>query len=150
MNARGLSLRAAFFSSALFSMLALAVLPAFSQQASPASPPNGKWSYAALANVPPKARTIQNPLATDPDRIAAGGKLFEQHCSECHGMKAEGGKRGPSLLRPEVQDASEGSLFWILTNGVIRHGMPDWSKLPEAQRWQLVAFLKSFKAPSAN
>ena len=23
--------------------------------------------------------------------------------------------------------------------------MPDWSKLPEPQRWQIVAFLKSFR-----
>jgi|CZKR01.1.fsa_nt_gi hypothetical protein len=36
-----------------------------------------------------------------------------------------------------------GTLFWLLTNGVVRHGMPVWSKLPELQRWQLVRFIKS-------
>jgi hypothetical protein len=30
-----------------------------------------------------------------------------------------------------------------LTNGVVRRGMPVWSKLPEPQRWQLVSFIKS-------
>ena len=59
-------------------------------------------------------------------------------------MKAEGGKRAPSLLRDEVQRATPGALFWVLTNGVVRRGMPDWSKLPEPERWQIVAFLKSF------
>jgi mono/diheme cytochrome c family protein len=105
-----------------------------------------KSVYAVLAKVPEKARTKRNPLANDPDAVAAGGKLFQQHCAECHGMKAEGTKSGPSLLKEQVQQATPGALFWILTNGVVRHGMPVWSKLPEPQRWQIVTFLKSFRA----
>lgn len=107
-------------------------------------------TYAALTKVPEKARARRNPLESDTDAIAAGGKLFEQHCAECHGLKAEGTKKAPSLLRPEVQQASPGAIFWILTNGVVRHGMPVWSKLPEPQRWQIVAFLISFRASSAS
>ena len=99
--------------------------------------------YQALANVPEKARAKQNPLAEGASATAAGGKLFQEHCAECHGMKAEGGKYGASLLRPEVSEATPGALFWVLSNGVVWRGMPDWSKLPEAQRWQLVAFMKS-------
>jgi len=76
--------------------------------------------------------------------VAAGAKLFGLHCAECHGEMAEGGKKAPSLLADEVQQASSGTLFWLLTNGVVRKGMPVWSKLPEAQRWQLVSFIKSF------
>jgi mono/diheme cytochrome c family protein len=111
-----------------------------------------KWNYDEIKKTPEKARFRQNPLETDPDAIAAGGKLFERECAECHGRKAEGGRRAPSLLHEEVQQATPGALFWVLTNGVVWHGMPDWSKLPEPQRWQIVAFLKSFKAsagPSA-
>ncbi len=111
---------------------------------------NQKWNYDALARVPERARPLQNPLANDPDTVPAGGKLFEEHCAECHGMKAEGGKRGPSLLRPEVENATPGALFWILTNGVIWRGMPDWSKLPPEQRWQIVGFLKSFKTSASQ
>jgi len=107
---------------------------------------NPKWNYDELMNAPERARSRQNPFEGDPVAVRAGGKLFERHCSECHGMKAEGGKRGPSLLRGEVQQSAAGALFWVLTNGVVWHGMPVWSKLPEAQRWQIVAFLKSFKA----
>jgi mono/diheme cytochrome c family protein len=54
-----------------------------------------------------------------------------------------GGKKGPNLRDPEVQNATVGTLFWLLTNGVAWKGMPVWSKLPEAQRWQLVRYLKS-------
>lgn len=105
-----------------------------------------KGKYAALTKVPEEARAKRNPLENHPDAVAAGGKLFEQHCAECHGLKAEGTKRAPSLLAPEVQEAPPGTIFWILTNGVVRHGMPVWSKLPEPQRWQIVTFLKTFRA----
>jgi len=96
-----------------------------------------------LAKVPDKARAKCNPFANDPDAPAAGRKLFEQHCAECHGQGADGAKRGPSLRAIEVQQAKPGELFWIVTNGVVRRGMPAWSKLPEPQRWQIITWLKS-------
>jgi len=107
-------------------------------------------TYAALTGAPEKARNRKNPFEGDAQAVAAGGKLFEQHCAECHGMKAGGTRKGPSLLREEVQQATPGTLFWILSNGVVRRGMPVWSKLPEQQRWQIVTFLQSLKVPSMN
>jgi len=99
--------------------------------------------FAEFGKVPEKARARLNPLVSDPDAVAAGGKLFAQHCAECHGSTAEGGRKAPNLRAEEVQNATPGTLFWILTNGVVRRGMPVWSKLPEAERWQVVSFLKS-------
>lgn len=111
-----------------------------------------KSVYAELSKVPLKAAVRQNPLESDPESVAAGAKLFEQHCAECHGANADGGKKGPSLRAEEVQQATPGTLFWLLTNGVVRKGMPVWSRLPEPQRWQLVAYVKSLagstKVPS--
>jgi mono/diheme cytochrome c family protein len=106
--------------------------------------------YAEIGNAPDRARARQNPFRNDPEAIAAGSILYAQHCAECHGSKAEGRKRGPSLLISEVQSAEPGAIFWILTNGVVRRGMPVWSKLPEPQRWQLVSFLKSLRSPGAT
>lgn len=103
-----------------------------------------------LARVPAKARAKRNPFANDSEAAAAGKKLFEQHCAECHGETADGGKRGPSLRVGQLQQATEGDIFWILTNGIVRHGMPAWSKLPEPQRWQIVAFLREFDGPSGS
>ena len=82
-------------------------------------------------------------MENDPDAVSAGAKLFDLHCAECHGELATGGKKAPSLRALEVQQATPGTLFWILTNGVVRRGMPVWSKLPEPQRWQLVTYIKS-------
>jgi len=109
-----------------------------------------KSVYAELGNAPEKARSRRNPLANDPDSIPAGRILFTRHCAECHGESAEGGKKAPSLRAAEVQNAEPGAIFWILTNGVVRRGMPVWSKLPEPQRWQLIAFIKSLGVSSAS
>ncbi len=102
----------------------------------------------ALAHVPEKARATTNPFAGDPEAQAAGGKLYQQHCANCHGEKAGGVRPGTSLLRESMQKAKPGALFWILTNGVVRHGMPVWSKLPEPERWQIVTFLESLQPHS--
>ena len=102
---------------------------------------DGAW----LRKVPPAQRDRNNPLAEDPRAAAAGEKLFEENCSKCHGKDAEGKGRKPALRSDRVRGASPGELEWLLTNGSLRNGMPSWSRLPEQQRWQLVAFLKSLR-----
>src|ERR1700681_1333237 len=128
------------------SMTLLGVSLGLGQQnnaAGSATPQKDSSIYAELAKAPEKTRSKRNPLDNDPDAIAAGKNLFERHCAECHGDAAEGGKKGPSLGAEEVQNSTPGAIFWLLTNGVVRRGMPVWSKLPEPQRWQLVAYIKS-------
>jgi len=99
--------------------------------------------YAPLAKAPKKAAARRNPLQDDPNAVGGGAKLFAMHCAECHGEMAEGEKKAPSLMAEEVQQSTPGTLFWLLSNGVVRRGMPVWSKLPEPQRWQLVSYIKS-------
>jgi len=119
------------------------------QAAGPTLGRNDSVVYAELAKAPAKAAARLNPMEHDPDAIAAGAKLYGLHCAECHGQTGLGGqgsKKGPSLRADEVQQSSPGTLFWVLSNGVVRRGMPVWSKLPEPQRWQLVSFIKSLNA----
>jgi len=110
----------------------------------------GHSVYDELSKAPEKARAKRNPLEKDQDAVAAGRILFEQHCAECHGDAAQGGKKGPSLRVADVQDAEPGALFWILTNGIVRKGMPVWSKLPEPQRWQIVSYIRSLGVAPAQ
>ena len=126
-------------SSCLATLFLIAIVSA--QTAETTRSPNPV--YAPLANAPRKAAARPNPLQDNPNSAAGGGKLFALHCAECHGEMAEGGKKAPSLLADEVQHSTPGALFWLLTNGVVRRGMPVWSKLPEPQRWQLVSYIKS-------
>ena len=108
----------------------------------------GQEIAAVLAKIPAKARAKQNPLEGDADAPIAGKKLFDQHCAECHGESAQGSKRAPGLRGP-LAGATPGEIFWILTNGVVRRGMPEWSRLPEPQRWQIVVYLQSLQATGA-
>lgn len=105
---------------------------------------DGEW----LQKVPAKDRTRANPLVNDPDAPAAGAKIFAEHCAACHGEDAEG-KQGkqvrPNLHADRIKQATPGELFWVLTNGSLKNGMPPWSRLPEPQRWQLVTYLKSLR-----
>ena len=102
---------------------------------------DGAW----LTKVPAKDRERANPLASDADAPLAGAKLFRQHCASCHGTDATGRGKKPALIPERVQAAKPGELFWLLTNGSMRNGMPSWSQLPEEQRWQVIAFLKTLK-----
>jgi mono/diheme cytochrome c family protein len=116
---------------------------ATAQGAAEQTAPRDHFDYAELAKAPAKARARKNPQDGNPEAVLVGKKLFAQHCAECHGPDAEGGKKAPSLRADEVQQAAAGTLFWIITNGVVRRGMPVWSKLPEPQRWAIVTYIKT-------
>ena len=108
-----------------------------------AEPGDGQW----LHKVPAKDRGRPNPLASDAEALAAGAKIFAEHCASCHGEDAAGKIQGkhvrPNLRADRIKTATPGELFWLLTNGSLKNGMPSWSRLPEAQRWQLITYLKS-------
>jgi mono/diheme cytochrome c family protein len=104
-------------------------------------------TYAAdnswMKNVPESDRARTNPYAGQADAIAAGSRLFSDHCAKCHGPDALGRRKRPGLRSDEVQNAADGEIFWILRNGDLRRGMPSWSSLPEASRWQIIAYVKN-------
>jgi len=102
---------------------------------------DGTW----LSRVPEKERTRQNPLAGDSTAVAVGGKLFRQNCAKCHGAAGEGADKRPAVNTERVRAAAPGELQWLLTNGSLKRGMPSWSRLPEAQRWQIVSYLQTLK-----
>ena len=110
---------------------------------------DGSW----LRKVPEADRPRVNPYASQPEAIAAGKVLFEENCAKCHGSDAEGRHGRPSLRSERVEHATDGELAWLLRNGSLRKGMPSWSSLPEPERWQLIAFLRSLPrdgAPAAG
>ena len=41
-----------------------------------------------------------------------------------------------------AQGASDGELFWYITQGAVNNGMPSWKSLPEEQRWEIVNYLR--------
>ncbi|HEY6970505.1 MAG TPA: cytochrome c [Candidatus Angelobacter sp.] len=102
---------------------------------------DGTWQL----KVPEKDRQKQNPFESDSRAIVAGTKLFRQNCASCHGDEAAGKDNRPNLHSDRIRSATPGELQWLLTNGSLKNGMPSWSRLPEQQRWQIVAYIKSLQ-----
>jgi mono/diheme cytochrome c family protein len=99
----------------------------------------GSWK----THVPESYRRKVNPYAGQADAIAGGKRLFSDHCAQCHQPDALGRGKRPSLRSSFVQSSTDGELFWVLRNGILSHGMPSWSMLPEPSRWQIIAYVKS-------
>ena len=104
--------------------------------------PDSSW------RAPKDAAARQNPLGRRSELAAGGARLFRRHCAECHGDNGQGGERknAPDLRGDDVQLQSDGELFWKISNG--NGDMPGWSRLPEAQRWQLILFLRTLRRAS--
>ncbi len=102
----------------------------------------GEW----LHRVSPRDHARTNPLVTNPEARTrasrAGAQLFYNECAKCHAADGGGFHGRPPVISDRILNASDGDLFWLMTNGNPRHGMPAWIALPAAERWQLVTYLR--------
>ncbi len=99
----------------------------------------GAW----LQKVPAAERAHANPYAGQPDAAAAGRNLYTENCAKCHGANAEGKGHRPALASDRLRAATDGEIAWLIKNGEPFKGMPGWGSLPEQERWQIVAYLRS-------
>src|SRR5580692_8000056 len=102
-----------------------------------------------LAQAPDEKEDLKNPVAGQPEAIAAGRKLYLESCSGCHGPTGEGG-RGPNLAQgDQVRGVTNRQLFSIITEGVKGSDMPP-THLADPKVWQLVAYLRDLTAVAAD
>jgi cytochrome c oxidase cbb3-type subunit 2 len=99
--------------------------------------------------------------AAEPSPLAhAGAQVYARYCVGCHGERGDG--RGPAadMLLTKPRDFTKGvfkfrstpsgslptdqDLFTVVSRGVYRTSMPEWSLLTERERWAVVAYVKSF------
>jgi mono/diheme cytochrome c family protein len=103
---------------------------------------DGSW----LKRVPAADRAKVSPLTDQRAAAEAGAHLYANECARCHGASGEGKGSRPALVSVRVAGATDGELAWLLKNGNPWKGMPAWGSLPDAQRWQLVAYVKALNA----
>ncbi|HYL14903.1 MAG TPA: c-type cytochrome [Terriglobales bacterium] len=123
--------------SVLLAVLAVVAASAGGQNTQSKTDP--KWV------APADAAAKQNPLAGNAEAVAGGKKLFLRSCAECHGEDGAGIEDAANLQTPEVQKQTDGTLFWKITNGNVKKGMPPFARLPETQRWQIISFMRTLK-----
>jgi mono/diheme cytochrome c family protein len=103
-------------------------------------------SSSRWERVPARDHARANPLAGNAQAPMAGALVYREHCQKCHKANAQGdGHRRPALRSQRIRSASDGDIEWFLRQGDLGRGMPSWSSLPEAQRWQLIAYLRSIQ-----
>lgn len=102
-----------------------------------------------------EAPALTNPVEATSESLARGEALYDSKCARCHG--ADGNGTGPSThginadprklwVWGSAGDAADGYLFSIISNG--RTDMPPWGLvLSETERWDLVNYVKTLKAP---
>ena len=103
---------------------------------------------ASFHNAPATAEQSKNPYAGKHAAAQAGANLFARHCASCHGPTGGGTGNIPAVAKGPTQSASDGAIFWFITQGDPNNGMPAWSSLSEPQRWQLVTYLKALGGPN--
>jgi mono/diheme cytochrome c family protein len=120
-----------------FGILALALSAALAFGAASSS----HWEH-----VPAKDHARVNPFAGEPEAAMAGALVYREHCQQCHNANALGdGRKKPALRGEGIRATTDGDLEWFLRQGDLGHGMPSWSSLPAAQRWQVIAYLRSIQ-----
>lgn len=100
--------------------------------------------------------------ATDRD-VASGKVLFERDCTICHGEDGKGNGPAARFLYPKPRDFTGGiyklrstylptdeDLYQTISKGVPGTLMPAFEHLTPKERWDLVAYVKSFSEKFAE
>ncbi len=129
----------------------------------PPNPPRSRsdraWGSIALATTVLVFALGVAPAAAQTGDANAGKTVYERKCAGCHGDKGDGKGPAAELLDPRPRDFTSGvykirstlnrvptdqDIFRVITAGMPGTSMPGWAALPERERWNLVAYLKTF------
>jgi len=108
--------------------------------------PGGAWPQSDW-KAPADAKTLKNPV----EGIGNAKNVIATRCAACHGPSGRGDGAASVALKPKpmdwsspaVQSDTDGELFWKISNG--RGAMLAWKQLPEAERWQIVNYIRTLK-----
>src|SRR5918999_6251482 len=100
------------------------------------------------------AAKMKNPVAASAESIAAGRKLYDRHCAECHGdtgkgdgMAGEGLDEKPSNLADADWEhgSTDGEMFVVIRDGAGPKSemKPFGKKIPGRQIWDVVNFVRT-------
>ena len=92
-------------------------------------------------------------LYNTPFDISAGRSYFEKQCSRCHGFDARGNDEvgAPNLTGKLTRASSSAGIYTILREGISGTAMMAVDpQVPDAQLWQLAAYIESLSRESAS
>ncbi len=98
---------------------------------------------------------LTNPVAADARSLDSGRKYYSINCAVCHGdlgdgkgaMAAAGYAFYPSIINASAIGRTDGYLWGIIRNG--RASMPNYARIEEADRWDVVNYVRALQAGTA-
>lgn len=101
-------------------------------------------------DAPPEAKKLKNKVSLTGEKMDAVGKLYNEKCASCHGVKGNSNGPDSASLTKEPADFTnvkvmrklkDGELFWKISTG--HSPMPAYgTEMPETDRWQLVNYVR--------
>jgi mono/diheme cytochrome c family protein len=100
----------------------------------------------------PEAAKTRNPIASTPESLAAGKRVYQRLCTKCHGPEGKGD--GEAATGAQPSDLTAATLQYGSTDGemfsVLRHGtskdMESYSeRISEADMWNVINYVKSLR-----
>ena len=98
--------------------------------------------------------------AAESDFHAEGARIYARYCTGCHGVGGDGKGPAAPMLIVKPRDFTKGvfkfgstpsgtlptneDLYRIITRGIYRTSMPEWSLLTERERMAVIEYIKGF------
>jgi mono/diheme cytochrome c family protein len=111
-------------------------------------------AFVALGLAVPARAAQLTPLQRE------GAQVYLRYCVGCHGRSGDGHGPAADMLIIKPRDFTKGlfkfrstptgslptdqDLFKIISRGVYRTSMPEWTLLSERERWAVIAYVKEF------
>jgi mono/diheme cytochrome c family protein len=103
------------------------------------------------------AAKVKNPVASTPESIAAGKKVFDTNCASCHGpagkggvvlsvIEDQGGTQPPAFTEGKFTHGStDGEIFATIKKGVgPQFFMAPWDgRIPDTDIWNTINYLRT-------
>jgi DMSO reductase family type II enzyme heme b subunit len=119
------------------------------------------FGFVTLAMVTFSGCGADEQAAVGTGNASRGQGVYDKRCSQCHGADGDGDGPGALFMYPRPRAfkdnssykfrstkglPSDADLFRVISEGIPGTSMPGFDVLPEQERWDLVAFIKSLSS----
>jgi len=114
-------------------------------------------SYAPIPGTIDSMSGLPNPVSADARSLDNGRMFYSINCAVCHGDLGDANGKmkqlnpaygySPSLMTESARGRSDGYIWGMLRNG--RGIMPNYSRIEEADRWDVVNYVRALQAGTA-
>lgn len=99
----------------------------------------------------PEAARIKNPVASSPESLASGRRVYQRLCIRCHGPEGKGDGEAavgeqPSDLTAQLQfGSSDGEMFSVIRHGTSKDMESYAERISETDTWNVIIYIRSLR-----